>query len=799
MAKKKKGFFCRQNPLTGKIEHCVEVEGYDEAVERKLNDMNYFNSKRDEPVSVLKNKPKNRGDLKSNQEKHNVVRINSIEKSPIDVEIRVGIESSVIKAVYDEFKNKGVSIEKIDAILDNGSELDVEFVKRLQKIKRELIFEQKNRYDLTVENIDDLIGGGFYHVLYDDSRMMSFQSFKNLELLYGSKIPHQLFKGKSELLSLPESGDLFEVCGIILGDGYITVDKVHNSYVLGVALNWIDERRYVDYVKTFFERFFNLSVNIQRRKKGKGVSLLIYSVALVEFLLDKGLKAGNKVEQQVGVPEFIKKGLNWKRKDIDVWHDEFQYKIMRCIKGLFDTDGSVFVAKIDKSIGINFTSGSKPLVEDFKLLCNSLDIKTSSVNQYIKTDKRTGAKTKEAIVSIMAKDQVEKFLNIVDSEKWKDDNRRDYIGITLIYLNEGVQKRDDVKKAILEEYPTASSRKYSIEYLDFLRNLCNDLKIDVSKQAIERAILDSFVYKKTLYTKERAEKYKKLFIKTGSIKDIQWYLEFSDEIKVQEVTIKKHLELLFQEDDYIDIYGDKGFDKWYSLNAHIILEGEERRVSEFSQEVRKIICWKVYAIFQENGINFDDDSVYRTLVDFIVDGSNLERLRYLIISMYYEFAIRFYIMNLINFVRHLIQNPLERSHPNTLKRKLNLPFAVDNIKEIVEYLSVHFDDFDYEGAPAKYIELIKKGYKPDRIGKILGITAKTVGVNIKKYLGMTFNEARDEYYIKPNLTRLIKEGKNVQQIADELGISRSWVFEKIKKLLGFRNLTEAQEFYENED
>ncbi|TFG03174.1 MAG: hypothetical protein EU542_03205 [Promethearchaeota archaeon] len=46
------------------------------------------------------------------------------------------------------------------------------------------------------------------------------------------------------------------------------------------------------------------------------------------------------------------------------------------LKGLFDTDESVYVATRDKRIHLNFRNTSKPLAKDFKDMCSFLDIQT---------------------------------------------------------------------------------------------------------------------------------------------------------------------------------------------------------------------------------------------------------------------------------------------------------------------------------------------------------------------------------------------------------------------------------------
>ncbi|MBY8986503.1 MAG: LAGLIDADG family homing endonuclease [Candidatus Lokiarchaeota archaeon] len=49
---------------------------------------------------------------------------------------------------------------------------------------------------------------------------------------------------------------------------------------------------------------------------------------------------------------------------------KFKKFVKRCLKGLIDTDGTIYVQKKDKSFVIEFVNVSKPLVKNFKDLCS---------------------------------------------------------------------------------------------------------------------------------------------------------------------------------------------------------------------------------------------------------------------------------------------------------------------------------------------------------------------------------------------------------------------------------------------
>ena len=92
--------------------------------------------------------------------------------------------------------------------------------------------------------------------------------------------------------------------------------------------------------------------------------------------------------------------------------------VVRGLKGLIDTDGSIYVTTRDKTVNINFRNWSKHLVEDFRDLCRSLEIKAGGVSETTKLSKKTGKLQKAYMTQIQAKDQVKRFIELIKPEKW---------------------------------------------------------------------------------------------------------------------------------------------------------------------------------------------------------------------------------------------------------------------------------------------------------------------------------------------------------------------------------------------
>ncbi len=144
-----------------------------------------------------------------------------------------------------------------------------------------------------------------------------------------------------------KSQNLAEFVGIVLGDGGLS------NYQLTITLCGKDEKAYSEFVRKLIEKLFNVPVAVSERKKQSTIDLIVSRVNLVRFCIGKlGLKKGNKVKQQVDIPRWIKSSSSYS---------------IACVRGLIDTDGSVFNHKYNvngKTYSykkLNFTSRSNPL------------------------------------------------------------------------------------------------------------------------------------------------------------------------------------------------------------------------------------------------------------------------------------------------------------------------------------------------------------------------------------------------------------------------------------------------------
>lgn len=173
--------------------------------------------------------------------------------------------------------------------------------------------------------------------------------------LLGCNVPKKFISPK-------HSNPLAEMMGIILGDGGVANGQ------LKITLDSESDKKYSEYVNQICKKLFGHRFSVYKRKTCRAIDLSLYGVGLTEILGRLGIKKGNKIKNQVDFPEWI-----WDR-------DGFQEK---CVRGLMDTDGCVFLHYHTtkgikyRNIGICFTSLSKPLLLSVSKILSKSKIKHS--------------------------------------------------------------------------------------------------------------------------------------------------------------------------------------------------------------------------------------------------------------------------------------------------------------------------------------------------------------------------------------------------------------------------------------
>lgn len=164
--------------------------------------------------------------------------------------------------------------------------------------------------------------------------------------------------GNTKKFVEPEKDEnLAELFGIILGDGHIE-ERVSGTkirvYCVNIAGNSKTDADYIfRYIPNLSKEIFKEMGSIRKKSKVNCAYFNLHGKKFVEFLKKNGLKPGNKVKNNVGIPQWIKDNSLFLRK---------------CIRGLTDTDGCVYYIskKTNKNLRITFTNHASRLLNDYR-------------------------------------------------------------------------------------------------------------------------------------------------------------------------------------------------------------------------------------------------------------------------------------------------------------------------------------------------------------------------------------------------------------------------------------------------
>ncbi len=129
-----------------------------------------------------------------------------------------------------------------------------------------------------------------------------------------------LFKRKK--ISYPrKSARLAEFVGILMGDGGISARQVV------VTLHSETDKEFGQYYASLCESLFGIRPSANKIKRWKAVNFVISRTELVDYCHKLGLPIGDKINNRLDIPAWIQENPIYARF---------------CLRGLIDTDGSVF-------------------------------------------------------------------------------------------------------------------------------------------------------------------------------------------------------------------------------------------------------------------------------------------------------------------------------------------------------------------------------------------------------------------------------------------------------------------------
>lgn len=175
------------------------------------------------------------------------------------------------------------------------------------------------------------------------------------------------FKSLKRFKKPKPSKDFAEFIGIMFGDGHI------GKYQATVTTNSTTDFTHALYVQSLVEKLFDVKAPITFRKGKRACVVVISSRAICTFLASQGLPQGSKVAHKFRIPSWITKSEQYTK---------------RCLRGMFDTDGSIYCdhhiisGKSYRNIGMTFTNRNRTLSAFFKRELERLEFHPTQSKPY---------------------------------------------------------------------------------------------------------------------------------------------------------------------------------------------------------------------------------------------------------------------------------------------------------------------------------------------------------------------------------------------------------------------------------
>ena len=192
------------------------------------------------------------------------------------------------------------------------------------------------------------------------------------------------------------SNELAEFIGIMMGDGGMS------KYQISIVLHHLDDKKYGQYVTKLMEKLFGVIPTIRHIPDISVNTYTISRMELVKYLYGLGLVIGNKIKQQIDIPDWIKSNRQY-------W--------IGCIRGLMDTDGSVVIHKYFSNSKyytykkLDFTSRSSLLLGSVSGILTELGIKNRMRKDNIRIEAQKDVKTYFNIVGSHNPKHIKRYNN----------------------------------------------------------------------------------------------------------------------------------------------------------------------------------------------------------------------------------------------------------------------------------------------------------------------------------------------------------------------------------------------------
>ncbi len=563
------------------------------------------------------------------------------------------------------------------------------------------IFKRDLNYSLS--NLTEILGFEFQSFPYTNRFITNTNLMKIVDLLkhkFGNNILFNLFgideipieemvSNYSKRIFLHFDRKISEFFCILLGDGHLN----KKGDVVKVSLNSVDDPHYFSYVQKMISDIFpKFNCTVVDYSDSKSSDLMLNNKAVHIALVEIGFISGNKVSNKVFVPHEIISNLDF---------------IPKGLKGLFDTDGSIFIISESKTLIVSFTNASYNLVSDFRLMCNKLSIKTSSINPYSFSNP-SGTISNAWTVRVSSKKNVRDFINLVDPEKLREPYRITYFGLQIMLWELPEHIQNMVNDRLITAFPNESDRKYTKDFVFFFRSVMENYYNKVDLELSLKQILDYLLpYSQFPYIIDNARLLKLLYEQFGSfirirnfLVDVDCDLQFYEDFLAQQNfsifhsfiqdlnffsiptvhTIPDHIRKYIRENTNLDYNG------WISKYQIKDIQKNSDNIIKISSNLRNLCC---NLIFREllNLVDISPDSIINEL-----SFNNL--LFYWLFNKKTNILIPFrnYFRDLIHFLKLILNSYQNKSLSQTELIK-NSRFSHYRASSIISYLHSSFPRF----------------------------------------------------------------------------------------------------------
>jgi len=188
------------------------------------------------------------------------------------------------------------------------------------------------------------------------------------------------------------SKELAELVGIIIGDGNIY--QKHHKYRVGFVGDINNDKLYFNYIKDLIKKEWDKEARIFIG--GRGIRIVINSKRICQMLINElKLPYGEGKYERAIIPEIIAKNWNLAK---------------HTIRGIIDTDGSVFVSKkprVAKYPCIEISTNSDKLAIQLKRILEEKKFRVNKIRR--STSKMSAGITNR--IALNGKSNLQKWLN----------------------------------------------------------------------------------------------------------------------------------------------------------------------------------------------------------------------------------------------------------------------------------------------------------------------------------------------------------------------------------------------------